>query len=83
MWIIIQRLSLVLLTAISMDQILGVFSSNHIKPDKIYSISEVAKMLKVKTDIVRILIKRGDLKARKLHGKYKILGQSIKDFLQL
>ncbi len=40
-------------------------------------------MLKVKTDIVRILIKRGDLKARKLHGKYKILGQSIKDFLQL
>lgn len=83
MWPIIQKLSLVLFTAVSADQVMKVFSpaSKDIKADKIYSLLEVAELLKVEKAVARELIKSGDLKARKINGKYKILGLSLKNFL--
>ncbi len=81
MWVLVQRLSLVLLTAISTDQLLRIFTTRGIKADSIYSTVDVAALLRVERNVVIHLIKRGDLKARKIKGQYKILGQNIKEFL--
>ncbi len=81
MWIIVQRLSMVLLTALSTDQLLKVFSSRDIQPGTIYSTNDVAALLRVEKGVILHLIKRGDIKARKIKGKYKILGQNLKAFL--
>ena len=82
MWLLIQRISVVLMTALSTDQLIRIFSSSDIKSDRIYSLADFARMLKVEKGVVRELIKSGDLKARKVKGKYKIMGQNIKDFLK-
>lgn len=81
MWILIQRLSLVLITAVSTDHLLRIFSSRDIKVGAIYSADDVAALLRVEKGVVLHLIKRGDIKARKIKGRYKILGQNIKEFL--
>ncbi|MGR3220142.1 MAG: helix-turn-helix domain-containing protein [Candidatus Anammoxibacter sp.] len=83
MWPLIQKLSMVLFTAVSADQVLKIFSPipNSVKSDKIYSLQEVAELLDVDKRVVRDLIKSGDLKARKIKGKYKILGLSLRNFL--
>ena len=83
MWLLIQKLSMVLLTAVSADQVLKIFSPipNHVKTNKIYSLQEVAELLDVDKGVVRDLIKNDDLKARKIKGKYKILGLSLRNFL--
>lgn len=82
MWVLFQRLSMVLIAALSMDQLLKTLSPGQIKTDKIYSTGDVARMLRVDKGIVSVLIERGDMKARKVDGDYKILGQSIMDFLK-
>lgn len=83
MWPLIQKLSLVLVTAVSADQVMRIFapSQSHIKADRIYGLQEAAELLGVDRAVVRELIKNGDLKARKIKGKYKILGLSLKRFL--
>jgi excisionase family DNA binding protein len=81
MWILVQRLSLVLLTAISTDHVLTIFTTRGIKADSIYSTVDVAALLKIERNVVIRLIQKGDLKARKIKGKYKILGQNLKEFL--
>ena len=81
MWILVQRLSLVLFTALSADQLLRIFSSQGIKTDTIYSTHEVADLLKLKRGVILELIKSGDIKARRVNGKYLILGQNITKFL--
>lgn len=81
MWILVQRLGVVLFTALSVDQLLKVFSLRQIKSDTIYSSGDIAALLKVEKGVVLELIKSGDIKARKIKGKYNILGQNLKDFL--
>lgn len=68
--------------ALSMDQLLKIISPRQIKADEIYSEGDVARMLSVDREVVSVLIKRGDIKARSVDGEHKILGQSIKDFLK-
>ena len=82
MWILFQRLSMVLITALSMDQLLKTLSPGQIKTDKVYSTGDVARMLRVDKEVVSVLINKGDIKARKVDGDFKILGQSIMDFLK-
>lgn len=81
MWIIFQRLSMVLFTALSLDQILRILSSKDLRSDSIYSANDAAALLKVEKGVILKLIKRGDIKARRVKGQYKILGQNLKDFL--
>lgn len=81
MWILVQRLSMVLLTAVSTDSLIRIFSTQGIKVGEVYSTDDVAALLKVEKGVVLHLIKRGDIKARKIKGRYKILGQNIKEFL--
>jgi len=82
MWVLVQRFGMVLITALSMDQLLKVLSPRQIKADEVYSAGDVARMLRVDKEVVNVLIKRGDIKARSIDGEYKVLGQSIKDFLK-
>ncbi len=81
MWILVQRLSLILFTALSVDQVLRIFSSRGIKKDTIYNTDEVAALLSLKKGVILELIKNGDIKARRVNGKYLILGQNIQKFL--
>lgn len=82
MWIFVQRLSLFLVTVLAGDQLFNRFLQSHeIKSNKIYSLDEVAEMFKLEKGIILQLIKRKDIKAREVNGKYMILGEKIKEFL--
>jgi len=82
MWIFVQRLSIFLATVIAGDQIVSrLLDGGAIHPDKVYSAADVAGILNIEEAVVRQLIKKGDLKARKVEKNYMILGKNIKDFL--
>ena len=81
MLILFQRLSLVLFTAVSTEHLLRAFSTRSLTDEAIYSVDDVAALLRIERGVVLNLIKRGDIKARKIKGKYKILGQNVKEFL--
>lgn len=81
MWLLVQRLSLIILTAVSTDSLIRIFSMQGINAGEVYSTDDVAALLKVEKGVVLHLIKRGDIKARKIKGRYKVLGENLKDFL--
>jgi len=51
--------------------------SEEVKPNKIYSTEEAQEYLKVSNSTIKRLLKRGVLKANKVGGRYKILGNEL------
>jgi excisionase family DNA binding protein len=81
-WTVFERLSLMLGTVLLGKQIAGFFSDDSdIKPNSIYSPEEIASILSVeKVDVVS-WIKRGQLKAWRTNGLYRILGKNVLELL--
>lgn len=48
-----------------------------IEPRVVYTTSEVQRILKVSESTVKRLLKRGFLRANKVGGQYRILGQEL------
>ena len=76
MWWIIKRTGVLLMTLLVGKQLYDAFSKK-ISPDKVYSVEEVSKLLRVeKTDIIELIL-TGRLKATKIKDEYRILGGNL------
>lgn len=51
--------------------------NNSIEPRVVYTTGETQKILKVSESTVKRLLKRGFLRANKVGGQYRILGQEL------
>jgi len=51
--------------------------NNSIEPSAVYTTGETQKILKVSESTVKRLLKRGFLRANKVGGQYRILGQEL------
>lgn len=81
-WTVFERLSLMMGTVLLGKQLAGFFSDDSdLKPNSIYSPEEIASILSIeKVDVVS-WIKRGQLKAWRTNGLYRILGKNVLDLL--
>jgi excisionase family DNA binding protein len=48
-----------------------------IKPDKVYNTEEAQDYLRVSNSTIKRLLKKGIIKANKVGGRYKILGNEL------
>jgi excisionase family DNA binding protein len=81
-WTVFERISLMMGSVLLGKQIADFFSDDSdINPNSIYSPEEIASILSVeKVDVVS-WIKRGQLKAWRTHGLYRILGKNVLSLL--
>ncbi|CCQ73000.1 hypothetical protein [Magnetospira sp. QH-2] len=71
----------ILLSVISEAARLWDMASRDIRPARIYSSAEAAKLLGTDRKSVLLLIKENAMKAKQIKGNYQILGQNIIDYL--
>ena len=53
-----------------------------IRDDAVYTVSEVATILQVTDKTVRAILKRGEMQARKIGQEWRVLGESLKDYMR-
>ncbi|CAH2598665.1 Magnetosome protein MamR [Rhodovastum atsumiense] len=53
-----------------------------IRPNRIYSVDEAARLLRLERRSLVRLIRQGTIPGMKVSGHYRVLGQSLLDFLK-
>ena len=81
-WTIFERVGLLLGTVLMGKQVMGFFGDDgDIKANSIYSPEEIASILTIEKADVMSMIHKGQLKAWKVNGFYRVLGGNILQLL--
>lgn len=81
MWTFVLRSGAVMSVALASLQLFDMFF-REIRPHRIYTSEEAALLLSVdRKTIVRLVVK-GEIPCTKVDGNYRILGQSLLDYLK-
>jgi len=79
-WVIVERAGVLLMTAIAGKQLVDALGQK-IKPDRVYSTNDAAKLLQIeKADVIELIL-TGKLKAQSISGNYRILGKNLMEML--
>ena len=80
MWTLVLRSGAVMSLALAGLQWFDLFF-REIRPHRIYTSDEAALLLGVERRTIVHLVARGDIPGSKVDGNYRILGQSLLDYL--
>ena len=80
MWTLVLRSGAVMSLALAGLQLFDLFF-REIRPHRIYTSDEAALLLGVERRTIVHLVARGDIPGSKVDGNYRILGQSLLDYL--
>ena len=81
-WTIFERVGLLLGTLLMGKQVMEFFrDEGDIQPNSIYSPEEIASVLDIEKADVICMIHKGQLKAWKTNGLYRVLGSNVLDLL--
>lgn len=83
MWGLIERLSLFAISALGIKELIDVFTARKVNDNEIYTLRQTARLLKTNEEVLIKLIEDGRLKAQKVGDYYRVLGKSIKEFLEV
>ncbi|CAK0765541.1 Magnetosome protein MamR [uncultured Gammaproteobacteria bacterium] len=81
MWTLVLRCGAVMSIALAGVQLFDAFF-REIKPYRIYSSEEAARLLGVDRRAIVRLVQNGAIACNKVEGSYRILGQSLLDYLK-
>ncbi|MEI6560012.1 MAG: helix-turn-helix domain-containing protein [Rhodospirillaceae bacterium] len=80
MWTLVLRSGALMSLALAGLQLFDLFF-REIRPHRIYTSDEAALLLGVERRAIVHLVARGDIPGSKVDGNYRILGQSLLDYL--
>ena len=81
-WTIFERVGLLLGTLLMGKQVMEFFEEEgDIQPNSIYSPEEIASILSIEKADVMSMINKGQLKAWRTNGLYRVLGSNLIDLL--
>ena len=81
MWTLVLRSGAVMSVALAGLQLFDMFF-REIRPHRIYSSEEAALLLGVDRRTIVRLVAKGDIPCTKVDGNYRILGQSLLEYLK-
>ncbi|CAK0756261.1 Magnetosome protein MamR [Azospirillaceae bacterium] len=82
-WTFVLRSSAVVSLALAVVELCDLFQEKQeIAPNRIYSSEEAASLFGVERAAVVRLARQGAIKSSKVNGNYRILGQSLLDYLK-